>query len=38
MDGTAAWMPRPLDCVSCALCVRVCPTDALRMDDGERPA
>ena len=30
------WMPRPLDCVSCTLCVRVCPTEALRMSAWKR--
>ena len=35
MDGRRPWMPRPLDCVSCALCVQVCPTAALRMSAAD---
>ena len=31
MDGPLPWLPRPLDCVSCSLCVLVCPTDALTL-------
>ena len=25
------WLPRPLDCVSCTLCVLICPANALEM-------
>ncbi len=35
MDGPLPWMPRPLDCISCSLCVAVCPADALRMAAAE---
>jgi ferredoxin len=31
MAGPLPWLPRPLDCVHCALCVLVCPADALRL-------
>ncbi len=34
MAGPCPWMPRPLDCVHSALCVAVCPADALRLADG----
>jgi formate hydrogenlyase subunit 6/NADH:ubiquinone oxidoreductase subunit I len=27
------WLPRPLDCVSCTLCVLICPADALRVQE-----
>ncbi len=26
------WLPRPLDCVSCSLCVLICPAAALRLE------
>ncbi len=29
LDGPLPWLPRPADCVYCALCVLVCPTDAV---------
>ncbi|MBI2805372.1 MAG: 4Fe-4S binding protein [Planctomycetes bacterium] len=29
------WLPRPLDCVSCTLCVLICPADALQMKASE---
>jgi formate hydrogenlyase subunit 6/NADH:ubiquinone oxidoreductase subunit I len=39
MVGPVPWLPRPLDCVACNLCVLVCPVDALRLTDGsEGPA
>jgi NAD-dependent dihydropyrimidine dehydrogenase PreA subunit len=28
------WLPRPLDCVSCAACELVCPADAIRVPEG----
>ena len=31
MAAGRTWLPRPLDCVSCAACVLVCPTDAVRL-------
>jgi NAD-dependent dihydropyrimidine dehydrogenase PreA subunit len=31
LAGNRPWMPRPVDCISCTLCVIVCPTHALRM-------
>ncbi|MFL5240740.1 MAG: ATP-binding protein [Gemmataceae bacterium] len=31
MDGPVPWMPRPGDCISCSLCVLVCPVHALTM-------
>jgi len=31
MVGTLPWLPRPADCVQCALCVAVCPADAVRL-------
>jgi NAD-dependent dihydropyrimidine dehydrogenase PreA subunit len=31
MSAGRPWMPRPADCVSCSVCVLVCPTGALRM-------
>ena len=29
MLGFLPWLPRPLDCVSCALCAAVCPVEAI---------
>jgi formate hydrogenlyase subunit 6/NADH:ubiquinone oxidoreductase subunit I len=29
------WLPRPLDCVSCTLCVVICPAHALEMKERE---
>jgi ferredoxin len=34
MAGQIPWLPRPGDCVSCTLCVIVCPADALTMSHG----
>ena len=31
MAGPLPWLPRPADCVSCTLCVLICPADALTM-------
>lgn len=31
--GGQLWMPRPADCIACALCVWVCPADALALAD-----
>ena len=31
MDGPLPWLPRPGDCISCELCVVVCPTGAVRL-------
>jgi formate hydrogenlyase subunit 6/NADH:ubiquinone oxidoreductase subunit I len=35
MAGSLPWLPRPADCVSCSLCVLICPANALRLTDGE---
>jgi len=29
MAGPLPWLPRPLDCISCELCVWICPVNAL---------
>ena len=29
--GAVPWLPRPGDCISCSLCVLVCPVQALRL-------
>jgi formate hydrogenlyase subunit 6/NADH:ubiquinone oxidoreductase subunit I len=31
MAGPLPWLPRPLDCVSCALCEVICPVSAIRI-------
>jgi len=31
MRGPLPWLPRPLDCVACELCVWICPVNALAM-------
>ena len=31
MAGPLPWLPRPADCVSCALCVLICPVGALEL-------
>lgn len=31
MTTTGPWLPRPGDCVSCGVCVVVCPSDAIAM-------
>lgn len=31
MAGQMPWLPRPGDCISCTLCVLVCPDEALTM-------
>jgi len=33
MRGPLPWLPRPVDCISCALCVAICPPRALRIED-----
>jgi ferredoxin len=33
MDGPLPWLPRPADCVSCALCCASCPARAIKMGD-----
>jgi len=35
MSGLLPWLPRPNECVSCAICVVLCPVDALRMESEE---
>ena len=35
MAGPLPWLPRPGDCVSCELCVSVCPAEALRLAEAE---
>jgi len=31
MAGAVPWLPRPGDCISCTLCVLICPAGALGM-------
>jgi ferredoxin len=31
MAGPLPWLPRPRACISCTLCVLICPAGALRM-------
>jgi formate hydrogenlyase subunit 6/NADH:ubiquinone oxidoreductase subunit I len=31
MAGPLPWLPRPLDCISCELCVWLCPANALHL-------
>jgi formate hydrogenlyase subunit 6/NADH:ubiquinone oxidoreductase subunit I len=35
MKGAEPWLPRPGDCICCALCVFVCPAEAIHMAAGE---
>lgn len=35
MARSRPWLPRPLDCVSCSLCELICPTGAIRLEQGE---
>lgn len=32
MAGPLPWLPRPDDCVSCQLCVLICPVQALQLE------
>jgi formate hydrogenlyase subunit 6/NADH:ubiquinone oxidoreductase subunit I len=31
MAGPLPWLPRPRDCISCTLCVLICPANALKL-------
>jgi NAD-dependent dihydropyrimidine dehydrogenase PreA subunit len=35
MAGPLPWLPRPAACISCALCVLICPTQALELQRPE---
>ncbi len=35
MRAGRPWLPRPLDCVSCAACEAICPTAAIRLPAPE---
>jgi NAD-dependent dihydropyrimidine dehydrogenase PreA subunit len=32
MSQGIPWLPRPADCIRCAICVLVCPVKALRLE------
>jgi MinD superfamily P-loop ATPase len=32
MSGPIPWLPRPAHCISCSLCVWICPAGALRLE------
>ncbi len=32
MAGPIPWLPRPADCISCSLCVWICPVGALHLE------
>jgi MinD superfamily P-loop ATPase len=36
--GTLPFLARPTDCISCEVCVYVCPESALRMEDVDSHA
>jgi NAD-dependent dihydropyrimidine dehydrogenase PreA subunit len=36
LAGTVPRLVRPLDCISCTLCMIVCPTEAIRMTAQEQ--
>jgi formate hydrogenlyase subunit 6/NADH:ubiquinone oxidoreductase subunit I len=35
MDGELPWLPRPLDCISCAICVEACPAAAIALAEQD---
>jgi NAD-dependent dihydropyrimidine dehydrogenase PreA subunit len=36
MTGPTPWLPKPLDCVSCAICELICPVAAIQMKPASR--